>query len=258
MYLFDTHCHIDLQKDPLAVVQRTEAAKIYTFAVTNAPSVFKATAKLVEATKYLRPALGLHPELVATHDHELPILERYFPLTRYIGEVGLDYTTSDMNLRQRQRVVFSRVLELASEYNDRIITIHSRRAAADVIAMIDKNLPAQVILHWFSGTTKQLEQAIERRFWFSVNPAMMRSQHSIELIRMIPKTQVLLETDGPFVEIERRDAEPTDVGLLVPELASIWAILNHEVQEILWQNFSRMLKAGISTAGVSISRRNNP
>jgi Tat protein secretion system quality control protein TatD with DNase activity len=33
---------------------------------------------------------GLHPQLVAEREDELPILERYLPDVRYVGEVGLE------------------------------------------------------------------------------------------------------------------------------------------------------------------------
>ena len=36
----DAHCHIDLYASPQAIIEQAEARRIYTIAVTNAPSVF--------------------------------------------------------------------------------------------------------------------------------------------------------------------------------------------------------------------------
>jgi TatD DNase family protein len=241
--LFDTHFHLDLQDDPRAVAARIEEAGIYTVAVTNAPSVFQATVDLVSGSKYLRPSLGLHPELVVTHDHELPLLEKYFSLTRYVGEVGLDYTMTDEDIRKRQRHVFGRVLELAAGYPDRILTVHSRRADKDVIEMVGSSCPAQVILHWYSGSERNLGTAIDNGLWISVNPAMVRSKRFLSMLTTLPRDRILLETDGPFVQVGRRDAIPSDVGLVVTALADSWSVDVAEARQVLWDNFSLLLRA---------------
>src|SRR4051812_25504019 len=126
MTFVDAHFHLDLQKDPRGVVARCEAAGIYTIAVTNAPSVFCHTETLAKGTKFVRAAVGLHPELVATHDGELPTLLELIPSTRYVGEVGLDYVTRDLELRKRQRKVFEATLGRCAELRGRVISVHSR------------------------------------------------------------------------------------------------------------------------------------
>ena len=99
----DAHCHIDLFPLPEQIVEQAEAHRIYTIAVTNAPSVFAHTAGLASGSKYIRPAIGLHPELVHSHSHELDQFRSHLAHTRYVGEVGLDYTTSDHEVRLLQR-----------------------------------------------------------------------------------------------------------------------------------------------------------
>src|SRR3954471_19043262 len=69
----DAHCHIDLYQNPKAVVAQAEALAIRTIAVTNAPSVFTYTRDLTAGCRYVRPAAGLHPELVHSHGHELEL-----------------------------------------------------------------------------------------------------------------------------------------------------------------------------------------
>ena len=72
-------------------------------------------------------AIGLHPELVVSHAHELPDLLRMIDQTRYVGEVGLDYVTPDVTLRRKQRRVFEAILKRSAELGDRVLTVHSRR-----------------------------------------------------------------------------------------------------------------------------------
>jgi TatD DNase family protein len=241
--LHDTHCHIDLQRDPVAVIERTEAAGVYTLAMTNVPSVFFATKQLLAGRRFLRPALGLHPELVATHGHEIGLFEELLEETRYIGEVGLDYPRGTSHQRAAQRQVFARVLELAAGKGDRILSVHSRGAANDVVEMVGAGFAGQVILHWYSGGMNTLERALENGLWISVNPAMLVSKRSRSWIEWLPRERVLVETDGPFVEVEGAHAEPRHAADVVAGLAELWKLDQNEVERVLGANFRRLLEA---------------
>jgi TatD DNase family protein len=49
--------------------------------------------------------------------------------------------------------------------------------------------------------------------YFSVNPAMIRSQSGQRLLREIPGDRILTETDGPFVKVGSGPARPSDVAV---------------------------------------------
>ena len=173
--LVDTHFRSHLCKDPPAVLSQCESLGVYTIAVTNAPSVFVYTQRLAGPTKHVRAALGLHPELVTSHSHELPDLLHLMGQTRYIGEIGLDYVTLDVAVRQQQREVFETILRRSADFGDRILTVHSRRAATDVIACVGTAFPGTVILHWFSGSRRELHAGLQAGCYYSVNSAMIKS-----------------------------------------------------------------------------------
>lgn len=232
----DAHCHIDLYDDPAAVVREAEALGIRTIAVTNAPSVYHFTRQITERLQYVRPAAGLHPELVHSHGHELPLLLPLLEETRYVGEVGLDYVTTDDTIRARQREVFSTVVERCAALGGKVLTIHSRRAAADVIAIVGSNFPGKPILHWFSGTVKQLEAAAAAGFFFSVNTSMLSSKSGDALVRAMPVDRVLTETDGPFVRLGQRPSTPPDTALAVEALAAVWSISRTEAKQRIVDN----------------------
>lgn len=218
----DAHCHVDLFPDPIAIARGVEEKRIHTIAVTNAPSVFEHTERLARGSVYLHPAVGLHPELVATHGAEVGKLVTLIPRTRFIGEIGLDYTTNDKELRLRQRAVFSKALEECAGARDKIITVHSRRAAADTIAAIGDRYPGRIILHWFSGSQRELERAIQFGFYFSINPAMISSTRGLELIRAMPRERILTESDGPFVTTKQGVATPQSSPATLAFLANSW------------------------------------
>lgn len=236
----DTHCHVDLYPDAGPILAEAESRRVLVVAVTNVPSVFFHTQKLSERCPYLLPAVGLHPELVATHalelDRILPLLEQ----TRFVGEVGLDYVTTDQGLRARQRDVFGKILDRCSTLGGKVITVHSRRAAGDVIAAVGEGFNGSVILHWFSGTLREAERALGIGCYFSVNTAMLSGKSSSQLLAALPKERVLTETDGPFVGSGKSPATPAHTARVVSHLATVWRVTEMEAREIVMANFARI------------------
>lgn len=237
----DAHCHIDLFDDPAAIVAQAEALGIRTIAVTNAPSVFAFTRDLTATSKYVRAAAGLHPELVHSHGHELDLLWPCLEQTKYVGEIGLDYVTTDPQDRAQQRMVFEAIVERCGVLGDKVLTVHSRRSVSDVIATIGTGFNGKVILHWFSGTIRQLERAAALGFFFSVNPAMMSSKSGRVLAASMPRDRVLTETDGPFVKIGTRPAVPADVALATRELAEVWGCDAGRVSDLIALNLKTLV-----------------
>lgn len=237
----DAHCHIDLYELPQQVIEQAESEHIYTIAVTNAPSVFAHTASLVAGSKYVRPAIGLHPELVHSHKHELEAFQTHLSQTRYVGEIGLDYTTSDEEIRSAQRNVLTTIAGWVNDHEDKVLTVHSRRATRDVISILD-GIKSQVILHWFSGSKKELERAVGCGFFFSVNSAMLLSENGRNLVLRMPRERVLTETDGPFVQDGRSPATPKTVKATVRVLADLWGLSSDEVQTTTLDNFRELLR----------------
>jgi TatD DNase family protein len=238
--LVDTHCHVDLYPDSAPLLAAAVASRVLVVAVTNAPSVFFHTKQLSERCPYLIPAVGLHPELVVTHAHEV---DRMLPLideTRFVGEVGLDYVTSDQGLRQRQREVFTKILDRCSAVGGRVITVHSRRAAGDVIAAVGERFNGAVILHWFTGTVREAERALGAGCYFSINTAMLTAKSSSQLLAVLPPDRVLTETDGPFVTSGKSPATPPQTASVASHLAKLWGKTDEEARGVLMTNFARL------------------
>lgn len=242
MNLHDTHCHVDLYADPAAIVREAERQGIYTLAVTNTPSVFPATAALAEGTRYVRPALGLHPQLAAERRGELALFAEHLPKTRYVGEIGLDHVTSDRADRTHQRRVFEAILDQCDAAGDKVLTVHSRRAEADVVDAIGEDFSGTVILHWYSGSLRTLKLGVERGLYFSVNPAMAGGKRFLSILDRIPRDRLLLETDGPFVSLGGRPAVPPDVQTVVDRIAEAWAEPTASVRSCLFDNLARVIR----------------
>lgn len=240
--LIDAHLHLDLFPEPPEVLERIGQVGAEVVAVTNAPSVFWYTKKLASRNPDVHAAAGLHPELVGTHAKELPDLLAILPEVKFVGEVGLDYTTPDASGRREQRRVFGAILQKCSDLGGRVLSVHSRRAASDVLDMIKPGFPGTVILHWFSGTVRELERANQVGCFFSVNSSMVKSKKGHSLVRRMASDHVLTESDGPFVAIGKRPAEPADVELTVQALASVWGCEVERAAQMVSENFAAVCR----------------
>jgi TatD DNase family protein len=242
MRLIDTHCHLDLYPDYSELIEEIERGQIATIAVTNAPSVFRPCQALTRGKRFIRPALGLHPELVPERYDELGLMKDLLPETPFIGEVGLDFAVSDASHRVLQQKAFAIILEQCAQARDKVLTVHSRRAAADVVNIIGGSFPGTIILHWFSGSLGMLERALSYGYYLSINPAMCVSASGQKIIRAIPRERVLTETDGPFVTLEGRPARPADISLVTHHLARAWNVEPDEVSETVYTTFQTIVR----------------
>lgn len=220
----DFHCHLDLYPDHEAAIARAEAARIYTLTVTTTPKAWARNHQLTRHTRFVRAALGLHPQLVAERAGELPLWERHLPETRYVGEVGLDAGPRFYKSLDTQKHVFRSVLERCAEAGGKILTVHSVRSVPAVLEMVERYLPADrgtVVLHWFTGSKSEARRAAALGCYFSVNAEMTRTDRGRALITDLPLDRLLTETDGPFTQINDRPSEPADVKTTIGDIAGV-------------------------------------
>jgi TatD DNase family protein len=232
---------MDLWGNPIEILNEIESEQVYTIAVTNSPSVFNYTYTNTLGKKYVQPSLGLHPELAFQRKRDITEFINNIKKTRYIGEVGLDYSTKDLSDRNYQREVFKRIIDECSKFGDKILTIHSRRAFKDVIDIIGDNFPGGIILHWYSGSKSELEKALKYGYYFSVNLAMTKSESCKNIIRNIPLDRLLTESDGPFVSDINKKCSPLSIPKITQRISEIYEKSENDIKQIVFQNFKKLL-----------------
>ncbi|MGO2542498.1 Qat anti-phage system TatD family nuclease QatD [Specibacter sp. AOP5-B1-6] len=247
--MIDFHCHLDLYPNPSEVADEIQGKGIGVLSVTTTPSAWKGTAQLGEARPAIRTALGLHPQLAGERFHELKIFDRHFDETRFIGEVGLDGSPELRSSWAQQTDVFRHILRACNEAGDKVLSIHSRRAATPVLDLLDDAENVHFpILHWFSGTHAELTRAIARDCWFSVGPAMLAGTKGRALISEIPRNRILLETDGPVAQVRRVSLSPWDITSACSALSTEWGLDYDQTATIIRGNESYLL-AGSPASG---------
>ena len=71
---------------------------------------------------------------------------------------------------------------------------------------------------------------------------MLVSESARRRIREIPMERLLTETDGPFVSVGDRGAEPTDVLQILGGLADLHDMEIQEMRALVFSNFRAVLE----------------
>ena len=202
MQLYDMHCHVDLMPSMLKFSIDAQNIGIRILAMTTTPKAYDIETKKLSAYSNIRVALGLHPQLVSERLGELSLVDRGIESAKYIGEIGLDYSSRFCHSKTLQLEVFEHIIGWRRGLRHKVISIHSVRSARDVLDILKKfNCAEQnvCILHWYSGSRQLLDEAIELGCYFSINSYMVNSANGMSLIKAMPVDKILLESDAPFI-----------------------------------------------------------
>lgn len=237
--MIDTHCHIDLYDQPLLIATAAEKLRVRTVAVTYLPSHYELACEHLKGFHYLRPSLGLHPLAVNDHSKEIALFLKHVTSAEYVGEVGLDFSGRNKESRLAQENSFEIVVSQIKKAR-KIVTVHSRGAEDAILRALQLGGSGPVIFHWFSGSKNQLGRVLDAGHLISINTAMISTSKWNELIRYVPQSAVLTETDGPFVKRQGQPAVPSDVQHVVEWLAEKWGVTAKEADLRVMQNADRL------------------
>jgi TatD DNase family protein len=245
--IIDTHTHLcdssfDVDRDD--VLSRAKDAGVSTV-ITVSEDLADARRNLELAAKYsqLKPAAGLYPtnlDLDAA-DAMIQFIRREREKLVAVGEVGLDYwAVKEDSDKEVQREIFKRFIHLSLEL-DLPLNVHSRSAGRHVIAMLLEHGARKVQMHAFDGKASAALPAVEAQFFFSVPPSIVRSRQKQKLVKQLPLSCLLVETDSPVLgPVPDRRNEPANVVEAVKAIAEIKNIDEQEVLSAAFQNTCRL------------------
>ena len=237
----DIHCHVGQYPDPFYVLAK---AKYENIKIVSVGMNFRSSLLNFQLRRYfdsIIPAAGLHP-LDVPHFNGGHFLRfaKLFDKTDFIGEIGLDYYfEKNKESYPRQREVFWDILTYCKGKN-KIFNVHSKGAEKDVLDMLGKQDAKQVIMHWFSGPEGLIPVIKERGYYISVNRAIFSSKKVRKYIEMLPREQILTESDGPGDRIIHKNS-PFYVRRVTLEIAKIWKVSEEEAQCQIYKNFAELV-----------------
>ncbi|PWW20383.1 Qat anti-phage system TatD family nuclease QatD [Chryseobacterium sp. AG844] len=238
--IIDTHCHIDLYPTPEKVLQECIDTNMMVISMTNLPSHFEMGYPHFRNLKKIRLALGMHPLYAEIHKKEFGLFLKNLPKTSYIGEIGLDFSKEGYATKNIQIESFTKILETISG-KKKILSIHSRGAEKEVLELLKMYNIKSAIFHWYSGSLKLIDKIVNEGYYFSINPAMIKSEKGRKIIEKIPITNLLTETDGPFTNINGNILRPIDVINVNNYFSSAWGKTIFDVEKIISLNFRKLL-----------------
>lgn len=240
--MIDMHCHLDLFKDPISLLPEVKRRCKYVLAVTTSPRAWQKTKQVFAEIDCIQVALGLHPEVLSSKMKEADMLISNIRHCKYIGEVGIDGSEQYKASYQAQKDLFREVARTAEKCGGRIISIHSRNAAKDVLDIIESDVVNSIpILHWFSGSLEELERANALGCWYSVNPAMLSGKKGKRLVSQMPLSRILPETDAPFIEKRGVPYMPWEAIEIAEILKDIYPDSSEQIKNELISNAVRLL-----------------
>jgi TatD DNase family protein len=237
--MIDTHCHIDLYEHPLDVLNECRKAGIIVIGMTNLPSHFEMGYPHVLPFKKIRLALGMHPLYAESHEKEFPLFIKNLHKTSYIGEVGLDFSREGYATKTIQLDSFQKILGKVTGEN-KILSLHSRRAEKEVLELLIENRIENAIFHWYSGPLALIDKIVEAGYFLSINTAMINSEAGKKIIARAPADFILTESDGPFIEINNMPVKPMDIIHIHHYLSNIWGKSIQESSNIIKANLQKL------------------
>ncbi len=265
MGIHDVHAHLThprLIADSEAVLQRAREAGL-TRIISNGlnPEDNAEVARLAESDPMVLPAFGLYPiDAVLPEMHEMEVeyprapgpwtteeailwVREHCKEAVAVGEIGLDGYWVPEELWDRQEEVFRALVQVAIDH-DKPIILHSRKRERRCFEILEEMGAKRANFHCFGGKVKLARRIAEAGFHLSIPANARRSESFTRMLQTLPRTQLLLETDCPYLAPERGATnEPATVAGTASYAAELWDEEPAAVQAQLEENFRTLFRA---------------
>jgi TatD DNase family protein len=258
--MIDSHCHIagpEFAPDLTDVIDRAKAAKLshalVILAAEDEPELEQGKS-VAEQWDAVRFSIGVHPHTAgqfasspAEAAERVSAIVDAQPLTRGLGEIGLDYHYH-FAPRGVQQQVFREQTRLAKQRRLPIV-IHTREADEDTFRILLDEKASEVggVFHCFTGDRPMAKRVLDIGFYISLAGIVTfpRALELKEVARMVPVDRLLIETDSPFLApVPHRGTrnEPANVVRVAEAIAELRGSTADEIGAAARSNFERLFK----------------
>jgi TatD DNase family protein len=245
--LIDAHTHLDAcgasdADDVHAIVDRAEAVGVTTV-ITIADDLASArwATQAAEWDSRVYAAVALHPTRAdALTDDARVEIERLaaHPRVVAVGETGMDlYWPGKLDGCADpavQREAFAWHIDLAKRI-DKPLMIHNRDADAEVLDVLRaEGAPETVIFHCFSSGP-ELARACADAGWLvslSGTVSFKNARELREAVPLVPRAQLLVETDAPFLTPHPYRGAPNEPYCLPYTVRALADLLERPADEL--------------------------
>lgn len=235
-WLFDSHIHLSdsaYDEDLNYIIKGMEHMKIKACCVSMDFLNSKKTLEISKQSELIFPFIGIHPECANDDlDEMINLIQDNIDIISGIGEIGLDptYIQSDDDKKNQFRV-FESLLSIAEKYQ-KPISIHSRKSIDDIFEIMTSYKTKHALLHWFDGSKKQLQKAMDMDFFVSYGPVMIYANDKQTLLTKTNEEKILVETDGPVRFSKCFEMKPAQISFIPSVVFCSSKILDKQYDEM--------------------------
>src|SRR5271157_514082 len=243
----DSHAHLemrDFDRDRAEVIKRAEDAGVDLIVTvgTTLDDCGKAVS-IAGKFKNVYAAIGIHPhDVKEINDGTYDSLKKLARMDKVVafGEIGLDFFRN-LSPREMQIRRFGEQLEVAGEIGLPVI-IHDRDAHKETVDMLGRwKRERRGVIHCFSGDQRMAAKCLDMGFLISIPGAVTfaKSEKLQEVVRYIPLTSLLVETDAPYITPHPHRGkrnEPAYVVHTARKVAEIKGLSLEELANVTYQN----------------------
>lgn len=250
--MVDSHLHLDDEKfegTRQGIIDQLPQHNV-DFVINNScdATSMERGVELAQNNERVFATIGMHPH--TAKDFDGAFVERMKQLATHpkvvaVGEIGLDYYY-DLSDRQTQRDVFAQQLEIADSLR-LPVTLHIRDAygdAVDILRAQKKFLNNGVLWHCYGGSAELARQLVKLGHYFAFGGAItFKNANKAEVVRAVPISQVLTETDSPYmtpVPLRGTTNTPYNIKYVLEKLAEFYQKDATEVENAVKENCLRL------------------
>ena len=240
----DTHIHLQDYKTHNIKNVVTNAIKngvVHFINPSAHPSDWEAVTALAVQYPKITPAYGIHPWHIADISpdwkQKLESCLVQNP-SAYVGECGIDRLKNPDTATQID--IFKHHIRLANKYA-RPLIIHAVKADSEICELFSI-LPPHTIFHSFTGSAEWGKEIQKHGFFIGLNFSILRKKNVAEILKSLDLRQILLETDGPYQNIEKStETLPQNLPFLAQKIADFIQIPYEEFTQIIYHNQNEFL-----------------
>ena len=254
MVYIDIHAHLDFKdfdKDREKLIEQMKKENIITLSNTTNQKNYNYTKQLFKHNKdTVKVCPGLYPtdaQEISDKDFNnyLKQIEEDKDNIIAIGEIGLDrHHTKDEKLWKKQEQRLRQLIEFAIKI-DKVIILHTRNAEARILEIIreyvEKTEFRKIVLHCFSGKKKLIKDIRELKLYCSIPLTLLNTQSFQILVEELAISQILVETDSPFLNPEKVRNTPLNIKKIYKRIAQIKGLDKLEIEHIIYRNYQRLI-----------------
>jgi len=184
--IIDSHCHLH---DPAFEDVRGALARATEHDVWGAVAVgcdWKTNARTLELAsshgKYVRPAMGFHPDWLKLTDDDLELVEAQVAANHSrliaLGEIGLPWyclgeAADATEVLTRGRGRLARLLDLARRFDLPVILHAPHGAAVAALEALRRHGIDRAVFHWHKAPAEVTRNIVEAGYMVSVTPEVV-------------------------------------------------------------------------------------